>query len=95
MKKQNDQQLNENKSDAPALKYTNPTTSRLIAREGGEGSTSSDGALEHIRARAYRLFEMRGQQPGHALDDWLQAEREILRPSASPRAAVSRAIFTQ
>jgi len=32
-----------------------------------------------IRERAYQLFEARGGQPGHELDDWLQAEREIKR----------------
>ena len=30
-----------------------------------------------IRKRAYHLFEARGRQQGHELDDWLQAEREI------------------
>ena len=30
-----------------------------------------------IRKRAYQLFEARGRQQGHELDDWLQAEREI------------------
>jgi hypothetical protein len=29
-----------------------------------------------IRKRAYQLFEERGCQPGHELDDWLRAERE-------------------
>jgi hypothetical protein len=36
------------------------------------------GCLPHIiRERAYQLFEAHGGQPGHELDDWLQAEREI------------------
>jgi hypothetical protein len=30
-----------------------------------------------IRRRAYELFEERGRQPGHDVEDWLQAEREI------------------
>ena len=30
-----------------------------------------------IRKRSYHLFEARGRQQGHELDDWLQAEREI------------------
>ena len=30
-----------------------------------------------VRKRAYELFEARGCQPGHELEDWLQAEREI------------------
>jgi len=34
--------------------------------------------LPHIiRERAYQLFEARGHQPGHEVDDWVQAEREI------------------
>ncbi len=32
--------------------------------------------LEFIRARAYQIFESRGGETGHALDDWLLAERE-------------------
>jgi len=32
---------------------------------------------EFIRRRAYQIFECRGGQSGHELDDWLQAEREI------------------
>ena len=31
---------------------------------------------EIIRARAYQIYERRGREPGHDLDDWLQAERE-------------------
>jgi hypothetical protein len=30
-----------------------------------------------IRERAHQLFEARGGQSGHELDDWLQAERKI------------------
>jgi len=29
--------------------------------------------------RAYELYEQRGRQDGYALEDWLQAEREIRR----------------
>jgi hypothetical protein len=36
-----------------------------------------ENAPEFIRKRAYQLSEMRGRQPGHELDDWLRAEREI------------------
>ena len=30
-----------------------------------------------IRLRAYQLYEARGRQDGHALDDWLRAKEEI------------------
>jgi hypothetical protein len=36
--------------------------------------------LHHeIRLRAYDLYERRGAVGEHALDDWLQAEAEVLR----------------
>lgn len=34
-----------------------------------------------IRLRAYQIFESRGGVPGHEMDDWAQAERELRRPS--------------
>jgi len=33
---------------------------------------------ERIRQRSFELYEQRGRVDGYALDDWLQAEREIL-----------------
>lgn len=36
------------------------------------------GIEERIRQRAYELHEQRGTVDGFALDDWLQAEAEIL-----------------
>jgi hypothetical protein len=34
---------------------------------------------EEIAERAYEIFLARGGEPGHELDDWLQAELELLR----------------
>jgi hypothetical protein len=31
-----------------------------------------------IRQRAYELYIKRSMAPGHALDDWLQAEAELV-----------------
>lgn len=33
---------------------------------------------ERIRRRAYEFYEQRGRVDGFALDDWLQAEAEVL-----------------
>lgn len=33
---------------------------------------------ERIRERAYQLYEARGGEPGHELDDWTKAETEML-----------------
>jgi len=38
---------------------------------------------QEIRVSAYELFEQRGRESGHDLDDWLQAEAEIVRPARS------------
>ena len=32
---------------------------------------------ENIRQLAYRLYEERGCEGGHSVDDWLRAEREV------------------
>ena len=42
---------------------------------------------EKIRQRAYELYEARGGQEGHDLDDWLQAEAEITGTKAHATAA--------
>lgn len=35
-------------------------------------------AKEEVQFRAYQIYVSRNRQPGHELDDWLQAERELL-----------------
>jgi len=42
---------------------------------------------ERIQKRAYELYEARGATPGHALEDWTEAEAEILRKQEIHRAA--------
>jgi len=32
---------------------------------------------EDIRRRAYALYEQRGREDGHDVDDWLRAEAEL------------------
>jgi len=38
---------------------------------------STSERQEQIRRRAYELFEQRGRENGHELDDWLQAKAEV------------------
>jgi hypothetical protein len=44
---------------------------------------------EQIRRRAHELYEQRGREEGHALDDWLQAESEIAHGKARTAVASS------
>lgn len=40
--------------------------------------------LEKIRLRAYELYEQRGREEGHEVEDWLKAESEVIaRPVAA------------
>ena len=45
---------------------------------------------ERIRRRAYVLYEQRGRVDGFALDDWLQAEGEILGAHKQRKAKAAR-----
>ena len=47
--------------------------------ETGEVSVRNSARDEEIRRRAYEIYLERGEQPGRDLDDWLQAERELVR----------------
>ena len=44
---------------------------------GARNDETPEEVQERIRQRAYGLYEARGYEEGHALDDWLQAEAEI------------------
>ena len=61
----------------PVKKPAAPRARKATARR----STSSAAAVlpteEEIRLRAYEIFLARGCQPGQAIQDWLQAEREL------------------
>jgi hypothetical protein len=61
------------------------TAPTLVKAENQTGPTPE--MLEQIRARAHELFEQRGREEGHDLDDWLQAEAEVTQQRAKTKAA--------
>lgn len=42
---------------------------------------------DEIRARAYELYQERGGQGNHAIDDWLRAEAEVNQNRGNRKAA--------
>ena len=50
------------------------TGERLTIKYTGNGEGPPQG---EIARRAYQFYEMRGRRDGHAVDDWLSAEREL------------------
>jgi len=64
-----------------------------MSKQKVEVSQASDAVSlefieDKIRERAYQLSEQRGFEDGHAMDDWLQAEAEVLgkKPCSSADA---------
>jgi hypothetical protein len=61
---------------------------RATKRSAGAGTIPDLTQREkQIRLRAYALYESRGCEDGHDLDDWLQAEAEILGTQKRANAA--------
>ncbi len=57
------------------LKMESATISEMV-------DVARDVALrQKIQARAYELYQLRGCEGGHELDDWLQAENELSEES--------------
>ncbi len=42
---------------------------------------------EAIRTRAYELYDERGRESGHDLEDWLRAEEEVTQRKTRTTAA--------
>lgn len=60
---------------------------RILNRDKArnEGQTQVELAAK-IGCRAYELYEERDRADGHALEDWVKAEAEILRPEHTAAA---------
>jgi hypothetical protein len=56
---------------------SNPTTPTMSA--GTPKMSPNDAqAQDRIALRAYELYEQRGRQEGRALEDWVNAERQLV-----------------
>ena len=53
-----------------------PDRTTTTLRQTPTQATKSSDPQEEIRRRAYELYEQRGRDDGHELDDWLQAESQ-------------------
>jgi hypothetical protein len=55
----------------------------------GRPNFTEPGIEEQIRQRAYVLYKGHGQRDGSTLDDWLQAEEEVLALREAKAATTS------
>ena len=49
----------------------------ILSNPGSAEQARPAVSEEQIAERAYALYEARGREHGHDLDDWLQAQREL------------------
>jgi hypothetical protein len=76
MKAERDMAASQQRRKAPGY----PTARDRIEVPGSSASTDINGDLRaQISGRAFELYVQRGFQDGHDLEDWLEAERQILR----------------
>jgi len=64
---------------APATSRTRPAGEKT----GQRAQATREAAPNHdrIARRAYELYDERARQDGRALEDWLNAERQLVRTS--------------
>jgi hypothetical protein len=60
-----------------AKRTRKPKSAKATAAPVQQVSVSTD-FQEAIRSRAYSIYEQRGREHGHDLDDWLIAEAEVV-----------------
>jgi len=58
-----------------------------LERSGQPPHNISPEIEDHIRRRAYEIYESRGLAGGSEIQDWLQAESEILEKKNTSKAA--------
>jgi hypothetical protein len=73
-----------------AASYASPQTA--AAQGGSQAAVRRSPATEEIELRAYHIYLGRGAADGHDLDDWAQAERQVLEELKKNKASLRLAL---
>lgn len=49
-----------------------------ITPSSSKGYGNTNELQDEIRRRAYELYQERGCEPGHEVEDWFEAERQVM-----------------
>ena len=71
---------------APSRKVSSDKTINQKKAEAKTQHTYFEDLGSRLAKRAYEFYIQRGQEDGHDIEDWLEAEREILPKEISERA---------
>ena len=58
-----------------------------------ERSVVSGELQQQIARLAFQLYEARGREDGHDVEDWLQAEAALRRDTLLPKASIAAAVY--
>ena len=58
-----------------------------------ERSVVSGELQKQIARLAFQLYEARGREDGHDVEDWLQAEAALRRDTLLPKASIAAAVY--
>ena len=54
---------------------------------------SADSKEQQIAQLAFQLYEVRGREDGHDIEDWLRAEAVLRREAILPKASIAAAVY--
>jgi len=74
-------------SSVAADEKESPHAKRSYKKPPSKAVSQPEQLEDQIRERAYELYESRGREDGHDLEDWLCAEEEIAREKVRSIAA--------
>jgi Protein of unknown function (DUF2934) len=72
-----------------AASFSSP---RPAAGQGASQSARKNPLMEDIERRAYEIYLSRGGTHGRDMDDWLQAERQVLEELKANKASLRLAL---
>ena len=58
-----------------------------------EPSADSKELQRQIAQLAFQLYEVRGREDGHDIEDWLRAEAVLRREAILPKASIAAAVY--
>ena len=64
-----------------------------MEQQTSEASTVSKELQQQISQLAFHLYETRGREDGHDIEDWLRAEAVLRREAILPRASIAAAVY--
>ena len=65
----------------------------LMETRALEPSSVSGEFQKQVARLAFQLYEARGREDGHDIEDWLRAEAVLQRETILPRASIAAAVY--